>query len=254
MADETTPRDSGEPRLDAFAAPKRLRGAGFWRGWVFPLLVTLFITISFRSAVADWNDIPSGSMRPTLIEGDRVGVNKLAYDLRVPLTSIRVATWANPKRGDIVIFFSPADGRRLVKRVVGVPGDVIQLTNNHLVVNGRPASYEPVPADRIPWASSDERAYGAFLREEAGDPAHLVLLNPRSPECPEFGPVTVPAGSYFMMGDNRDNSGDSRFFGFVARRRIVGRVNRVVFSVDHDHHGLPREDRLFRRPDAQLPY
>src|SRR5262245_11437675 len=119
------PGTSPESRAGEPAAPAPSRAARFWGGWVLPLVVTLMVTVSFRSAVADWNDIPSGSMRPTLIEGDRVSVNKLAYDLRVPLTSHRLARWADPRRGDIVIFFSPADGRRLVKRVVGQPGDTV---------------------------------------------------------------------------------------------------------------------------------
>src|SRR5262249_394275 len=148
---------------------------------------------------------------------------------RVPLTSHRLARWADPRRGDIVIFFSPADGRRLVKRVVGQPGDTVMLVNNRLIVNGQPAAYEPVPGKTVPWASEAERTGGTFFIERAGAGPHLVLLNPSRPECPFFGPVTVPAGSYFMMGDNRDNSGDSRFFGFVTRDRIVGRVSSVVF-------------------------
>src|SRR5580692_5570318 len=111
------------------------------------LLVFLLLMFAVRSAIADWNDVPTGSMNPTIVQGDRVFVNKLAYDLKVPFTTWHLAQWSNPKRGDIVVFFSPADGTRLVKRVIGLPGDKIELAGEHLLINGRPADYEPLPAD-----------------------------------------------------------------------------------------------------------
>src|SRR4026208_1998709 len=92
----------------------------FWKEWMRPLLVILIITSSFRSALADWNDVPTGSMKPTIQEGDRVVVNKLAYALKVPFTMVRLWKWDDPHRGDIVVLFSPEDGVRLVKRVVGL--------------------------------------------------------------------------------------------------------------------------------------
>src|SRR5205809_7137832 len=92
---------------------------------------------SLRSALADWNDVPTGSMKPTIEEGDRVVVNKLAYDLKIPFTTIEIAKWSDPKRGDIVVLFSPLDGTRLVKRVIAVPGDKIELRENQLYVNGQ---------------------------------------------------------------------------------------------------------------------
>src|SRR5580692_12543008 len=92
-----------------------------------PLLIMLLVLFVLRSAVADWNDVPTGSMKPTIMEGDRVFVNKLAYDLKVPFTTWHLAEWGNPKRGDIVVFFSPKDGMRLVKRVIGLPGDTVDL-------------------------------------------------------------------------------------------------------------------------------
>src|SRR5271154_6395059 len=99
------------------------------------LLVTVLILTAVRSAIADWNDVPTGSMNPTIVQGDRVFVNKLAYDLKVPFTTWHVAQWSNPKRGDIVVFFSPVDGTRLVKRVIGLPGDEIEMTNDRLLIN-----------------------------------------------------------------------------------------------------------------------
>src|ERR1041385_8082592 len=101
----------------------RSRARLWWRKEIRPLLVLAVILFSIRSSLADWNDVPSGSMRPTILEGDRIFVNKLAYDLKVPFTTIHIADWSNPKRGDIVVFFSPHDGKRLVKRVIGLPGD-----------------------------------------------------------------------------------------------------------------------------------
>lgn len=93
----------------------------FWKEWVKPFLVIALIVGSVRSAVADWNHVPTGSMKPTILEGDRVIVNKLAYDLKVPFTTWHLAEWGNPARGDIVVFFAPNDGTRMVKRVVGLP-------------------------------------------------------------------------------------------------------------------------------------
>src|ERR1043165_4321169 len=107
----------------------RSRARLFWRKEIRPLLILAVILFSIRSSLADWNDVPSGSMRPTILEGDRIFVNKLAYDLKVPFTTIHIAEWSNPKRGDIVVFYSPHDGQRLIKRVIGLPGDMIELRN-----------------------------------------------------------------------------------------------------------------------------
>src|SRR2546421_4549826 len=104
-------------------------------------LAMLLVISSLRSALADWNDVPTGSMKPTIQEGDRVVVNKLAYDLKVPFTMIELAKWGDPKRGDIVVLFSPEDGVRLVKRVVAVPGDRIEMRNEQLLVNGQAAHW-----------------------------------------------------------------------------------------------------------------
>src|SRR3954452_5551401 len=109
---------------------------------VFALM--LLVVTSLRSALADWNDVPTGSMKPTIQEGDRVVVNKLAYDLKIPFTTIEIAKWSDPRRGDIVVLFSPLDGTRLVKRVIAVPGDRIEMRENQLFVNGQAASWKPI--------------------------------------------------------------------------------------------------------------
>ena len=123
--------------------PKRLRrvSKSLWREWVRPLAITAAIVLPFKSAIADYNWVPSGSMKPTILEGDVVIVNKLAYDLKVPFTLQRLAAWNDPVKDDIVVFFSPKDGMRLVKRVIGVPGDKIELRDEVLYVNGRELDY-----------------------------------------------------------------------------------------------------------------
>jgi signal peptidase I len=113
----------------------------WWRQEIRPLLILALVMFSIRSSLADWNDVPTGSMKPTILEGDRVFVNKLAYDLKVPFTTWHVTEWSNPQRGDIVVFFSPKDGTRLVKRVIGLPGDTVELQNERLVINGLPVEY-----------------------------------------------------------------------------------------------------------------
>ena len=102
------------------------RWAGYWRELKSLVLIVVILT-AVRSAIADWNDVPSGSMNPTIVEGDRVFVNKVAYDLKIPFTTWHLAEWSNPKRGDIVVFFSPVDGTRLVKRVIGLPGRPLRV-------------------------------------------------------------------------------------------------------------------------------
>ena len=223
----------------------RMRLLKLWRGWGKPLLVVLIVLCSFRSAVADWNDVPTGSMKPTILEGDRILVNKLAYDLKVPFTRWRVLEWADPQRGDIVICFSPANGARLVKRVIGEPGDRIEMTNNRLVVNGAPVAYERLDPDVIDQIPADRQPSHRFAGERLGGRLHAIMTTPGRKAPRFFKPVTVPAGRYVVMGDNRDNSTDSRSFGFMPRERIVGRAAAVVVSFDPDRYYLPRWARFF---------
>ena len=112
----------------------------WWRKEIRSLLILGVTLFAIRSSLADWSDVPTGSMKPTILEGDRVFVNKLAYDLKVPFTTRHVAEWSNPRRGDIVVFFSPYDGKRLVKRVVGLPGDTIELRSRPSNINPSPKS------------------------------------------------------------------------------------------------------------------
>ena len=203
-------------------------------------LLMILVVSSLRSALADWNDVPTGSMKPTIQEGDRVVVNKLAYDLKVPFTTIAITKWGDPKRGDIVVLFSPVDGVRLVKRVVAQPGDRVEMRDNQLFVNGQLAKQSPIAT-----TSSDDFGNVYVLDEDLDGHNHKVMLTPEIAAVRSFGPTTVPKDNYFVLGDNRDNSNDSRFIGFIERRRIVGKAVAVAFSLDRKHFFRPRLDRFF---------
>ena len=214
----------------------------FWKGWGYSILIAVVIATSFKSAIADWNLVPTGSMKPTIVEGDRIFVNKLAYDLKFPYTTWHIVEWSNPKRGEIVVFYSPADNKRLVKRVVGLPGDTIAMLNNRLFINGKSLKYEPINDQ-----SNDKVSSQYCFIENLTGRKHLVMFTPYHSSLRSFGPVTVPDGSYFMMGDNRNNSADSRYFGFVERNRIVGQATTIVASLDINNNYFPRWKRFFSK-------
>ncbi len=218
------------------------RLARVWREWLLPFLCVAVVLGSFRSACADWNDVPSGSMKPTILEGDRIFVNKLAYDLKVPFTTIHLAEWGDPRRGEVVVLWSPHDGKRLVKRVVGIPGDTIETRGGRLFVNGQAASYSPLQAQglRLAGYSGDE---AVFLSESVEGVTHPIMS--AAGFTGDFPALTVPAGRYFLMGDHRDNSFDSRYWGFAERQRIIGRALGVALSVDPEHSYRPRWQRFF---------
>ena len=213
-----------------------------------PFALFFMIMIPFRSAVADWNWVPTGSMKPSILEGEMVFVNKLAYDLKVPFTTLHVSTWGNPDRGDVVVFLSPQDGTRLVKRVIGLPGDTVQLRNGVLYLNGLPQQYSPTDSAFFRRdVFEDANPVVAIEHLEACD--HYVMSLPGRPALRSFGPFIVPPDQYFMMGDSRDNSADSRFTGPVPRAAIVGRVPRVLFSFDPSRHFRPRPQRFLQPMD-----
>lgn len=248
-------------------AVPRTRLQHFWLEWVKPLLVVGSILLSFRSSIADWNDVPSGSMKPTILEGDRVFVNKLAYDLKVPFASrctsgwtcvlgidvwvggpsIQLAHWSDPRRGDIVVLWSPADSKRLVKRVVAIPGDRLEVVRQKLVVNGQPASYGPLEGEVLAHAGVDGLPPDQMAQETVEGRTHAVMWFSADASKASFGPIEVPPGKYFVMGDHRDDSFDSRFFNFVERRRIVGRAVAVVASLDIKNGWGPRWKRFFSK-------
>lgn len=198
------------------------------------LLLFIVLMLMFRSAVADWNEVPTGSMKPTIVEGDRILVNKLAYDIRLPFTHISLVELGAPKRGDIVVFDSNVSNKRLVKRVVGLPGDSVAMRDNQLVVNG----------ELIDHQFKGAVAGAVEYREQLFDQTHDVRINPNGSSLSSFDDVIVPDGHYLVLGDNRDNSADSRVIGFVPRDEIVGRTQRVVISLDYDNYYLPRKERF----------
>jgi len=183
----------------------------------------------FRTAVADWNPIPSASMRPNLLEGDVVLVNRLAFDLKVPLTNFVVTHIAEPKRGDIVTFSSPKDGTRLIKRIVAVGGDTVEMQHEVLMINGQPANYTAIDTATEPSANGPQ-LYALRLIETTKQEHHRIQWLSGVLARDSFGPLVVPKDQFLMLGDNRDNSADSRYFGFVPRSLLIGRHQRQLVA------------------------
>ncbi len=196
----------------------------------------------FRSAVADWNYVPSSSMNPTLVAGDRVSVNKLAYSLRVPFTLTHVWRWAQPRAGDVITFDSPADGVNLIKRVVAVGGETVSMHDNTLAVNGIAQARALVDSEReVPSEEGTLRLQ--VWHESLGLHQHEMALIPALNHFTDFNTVVVPTGHVMVLGDSRDNSRDSRFIGFIDVQRITGRAERVVMSHNPQRLYLPRDGR-----------
>jgi signal peptidase I len=208
------------------------------RGFLIFLLCFGFL----RTAVADWNPIPSSSMRPTLLEGDVVLVNRLAYDFKVPLTDISIIRLGEPQRGDVITFASPHDGVRLIKRLVGLPGDVVELRDDRLLINGVVAEYSD--AKEVVESLGAYSVHGVRATERVGNAEHPVQFLPGILAKRNFGPIVVPHDSYFFLGDNRDNSADSRYVGMVPRRVLIGRAHHILASADITGNWLPRAARF----------
>ena len=206
------------------------------------ILVFIVCLGLFRTAIADWNPVPTGSMRPTILEGDVVLVNRLAYDLKIPLTDVSLTRLGDPQRGDIVTFSSPMDGTRLIKRLVAVPGDVVELRDNRLTINGVTADYSDMNLVSEPLGFG-RHVEATRATENVAGSSHEVQFLPDSHSRSDFGPVVVPPDEYFMMGDNRDNSEDSRYIGFVPRKLLIGRAGRILVSADIKNNWKPRFDR-----------
>lgn len=220
-----------------------------WKQWLRPMAVSAAIILPIKSALADLNWVPTGSMKPTILEGDMILVNKLAYDLKVPFTLNRLAEWSDPKKGDIVVLFSPEDGIRLVKRVVAGPGDTIAMKGDVLILNGKTLSYRVESAE--PFKSEIyEDSQPVVAKEQLDRTNHWVMALPGRGAMRDFPEMTVPEGQYFVMGDSRDNSKDSRFIGFVERKQIVGRAEGIVVSANLKRFCLPRFERFFSKLDG----
>lgn len=195
------------------------------------LLLFLTLMFAFRSSFADWYEVPTGSMKPTIVEGDRIFVNKAAYRIDLPFTDIPLMQTGQPERGDIVVFVSEAADNRLVKRVIGLPGDTVAMRNNHLIINQQPVEYQIL-----------EQGKQAEQLNTLTHPVQFVA-NPNA--MANFGPVVVPEGHYLVLGDNRNNSADSRVYGFVPANELQGKALGVIVSLDPDNYYLPRQGRSF---------
>jgi signal peptidase I len=226
--------------LDKFVLRKRRAGEAKQPWWVeysvsfFPVILVVF---TLRSFLVEPFKIPSGSMIPTLLIGDFILVNKFAYGIRLPVANVKIIDVGSPKRGDVMVFRYPADpSLDYIKRVVGLPGDRIEYRDKELRVNGA-----PVPRRQLGDYESRERLqYFPRYLETFDGAEHEIILEKEAPgfvgRVMDFGhsgncdynsgglACTVPAGHYFMMGDNRDNSSDSRVWGFVPDANIVGKA------------------------------
>ncbi len=222
---------------DVAQARARLLVQPWWLDWtagLFPVILAVFL---LRSFLFEPFKIPSGSMIPTLLVGDLILVNKFHYGLRLPVINTRITEGTAPARGDVMVFrYPPRPSLDYIKRVVGVPGDEVSYLNKRLTING-----QPVPTGAVPdFFEEDAMRYMKQFEETLGERPHRLLIDearpafiPGADEFPnrnncrysvEGVVCKVPPGHYFMMGDNRDNSLDSRYWGFVPEQNIVGKA------------------------------
>lgn len=192
-------------------APDSAKKKAWWRSDWGSMAAILALMVIARSSFANHYQVPSGSMEPTLMPGDRVAVNMMAYGVRIPFTDIELIDRGEPRAGDVVVFKSPEDGTRLIKRVVAVGGDRIALTDGHLSINGKPLS----------------AADAADIEHFAG--GRDVHLNLDQGGGPDISAATIPAGMALVLGDHRGNSRDGRFFGLVPMRSLYGRAEAVYY-------------------------
>jgi signal peptidase I len=224
-------------RMDEHLAFARKSSA---RQYAESIGLALGVALLLRAFVVEAFQIPSGSMIPTLEVGDHIFVSKFAYAVGVPFTNTKIAELGQPKRGDVIVFKYPPDQTLdYIKRVVGLPGETIEVRRNEVFIDGKPMPRELTSAS----CTSDEASVGEDSRyceawlEHMGPVTHLTHQDPRLPPS-NFGPVKIPAASYFAMGDNRDNSKDSRVWGFVPYELIKGRALIVWWSRDPARGGL----------------
>jgi signal peptidase I len=199
----------------------------------FPVILAVLL---LRSFLVEPFRIPSNSMMPTLLTGDFILVNKYAYGIRLPVLNAKVLETGAPQRGDVVVFRYPKDPSvDYIKRVVGIPGDRISYYNKMLHINGEPA--EQLTSSVYVGKGSGVSMSGASERiEQLGDMQHHILVMPRTPGLE--GEYIVPEGSYFVMGDNRDNSNDSRYWGPVPEQNLVGKAFRIWMNWDSANGGV----------------
>jgi signal peptidase I len=223
---------------DVELAKESLLRQPWWLDWTAGLFPVILIVFLLRSFLFEPFKIPSGSMIPTLLVGDLILVNKFHYGVRLPVLNKKIIDNNPVQRGDVMVFRYPVDPRLdYIKRVVGLPGDEISYFNQKLSINGQPVE----SASKGEFYDEDSLRYAPQFSEKLGDVQHNILVEPKrqsyygpdpkqfpmAQNCrytPEGVSCKVPAGHYFMMGDNRDNSQDSRYWGFVPDQNIVGKA------------------------------
>lgn len=215
--------------------PKHIKS--FYKEWVEPFLIAAIVALFIRQFVVEAFKIPSGSMIPTLTIGDHLLVNKFVYGPRIPFTDTRIFSWKEPKRGDIIVFKYPEnEDKNFIKRVIGLPGDKIQISSGKLLINDEVVPFEEQRMEE----RGDDDGFGQRPRvgvERLGTMVHTMqFLQDQGGR--NFGPITVPAASVFVMGDNRDNSQDSRVWGFVKYDKILGRALIIYWSWDGNDRWL----------------
>jgi signal peptidase I len=189
-------------------------------------LVFMVAVFAVRWSFADQYHVPTGSMEPTIHVGDRIYVNKAAFNIKLPFTEWILGHAGEPQRGDIVVFKSPeASGMTLVKRLIGLPGDHITVKDGFIFINGQAIQGSDLGVEKMAALEASE----IFYSEKIGDHTATIKRTPLQTRHENFE-FEVPQGHYFMMGDNRDNSYDSRYWGFVPRENLKGRASRVLWN------------------------
>ncbi|MBI2711727.1 MAG: signal peptidase I [Bdellovibrio sp.] len=200
---------------------------------IWSLALLLLGVFVFRSMIAEPYVVPTGSLKPTVLPGDRIFVFKASYDLKFPFTDFSLYKVGEPKRGDIIVFRYPRDPSiNYVKRLIGLPGDDVEVTDGWITVNGKPLSVEPATEGQISALENGEDG-ASYYFEKIGNTIHpLQRVEEKSRR--EHQHVIVPKDKYFFMGDNRDESNDSRYWGEVPKEYLKGKALLIWFSLEWD--------------------
>lgn len=190
----------------------------------------IVLLLCFRTTYADWSRVPTGSMEPTLLPGDVIWIDKTSFGATLPFLNKQIVTWGHPQRGDVITFIPPHTDILYVKRVIGLPGDRIRIQDNKITING-------VPLKQRITLNTDDAVIGV---EDIAQVEHLIKLSKdkRMPHVDET--IEVPPGKYFVMGDHRNDSFDSRFWGFVDQHRIMGKVTAIAVSFSSERDWTSR--------------